>query len=119
MPAISDTNDKNDLLDKLSVCLNRAFRARLNCEAQGRTDDVVQFDLRIRRLQSQINLLIQGLLKDWAGDASALKVRLDAANAGLNKAVADLERSVEIIQSIVKAVGYIDDALAAAASLLP
>lgn len=119
MAAIKNADDKNDLLDKLSVCLNRAFRAKLTCEAQGRNEDAAKFDKRISRLQLEIDLLIEDLLKDWTGSASKLKDSLDAANAGLRNAIADIEQSVKTAQNIVKAIGYIDDVLAIAADLIP
>ena len=119
MPAIRNTDDKNDLLDKLSVCLNRAHWARLTCEARGRSADAAKFDKRISRLQLEIDRLIQELLNDWTGSAAKLKDNLDAANAGLRDAIADIEQSVKTAQNVVKAIGYIDDVLAIAADLIP
>jgi len=110
--------EKNLLLDTLSVCYNRANYLKALCEEQGLVDEAMRFGRRKDRLKVEIDGLLRDLYLDWIGDANALKNKLDESNKAVDAAVKDIERKIETAQNIVKALGYIDDAIKIAAGLV-
>ena len=102
----------------LSVCYNRANYLKALCEEQGMANEAMRFWRRKDRLKVEIDGLLRDLYHDWIGDASALKSMLEKSSKAVDAAVKDIERKIKTEQNIVKALGYIDDAIEIAAGLV-
>jgi hypothetical protein len=110
--------EKNLLLDRLSVCYNRANYLKALCEEQALTDEAARFDRRKARLKLEIDGLLRDLYQDWIGDAKTLKGKLDESNKAVDKAIKDIEQKIKTAENVVKALGCIDDAIKIAANLV-
>lgn len=81
-------------------------------------NEAMRFWRRKDRLKVEIDGLLRDLYHDWIGDASALKSMLEKSSKAVDAAVKDIERKIKTEQNIVKALGYIDDAIEIAAGLV-
>lgn len=111
-------SEKNLLLDKLSVCYNRANYLKTLCEEQNLPDEASQFERRKARLKLEIDGLLRDLYQDWIGSASKLKEKLDQGNAEVETAIKSIEKNIKTANNIAKAIGYLDDAIKIAADLV-
>ena len=109
---------KTALLDRLSICYNRTNYLLIVCEEEGLADEAAQLARRKARLKLEIDGLLRDLLQSWIGVASVLKAQLDKSNKAVKAAVKEIEKNVKTAENIVKAIGYIDDAIKVAADLV-
>lgn len=110
--------EKNELLDRLSVCYNRANYCKMLCDEKGNKEQAAQCDRRKKRLMVEIDGLLQDLYQDWIGRAEQLKPKLDKANTEIDKLIEKIEKDIECAQNIVKIIGYIDDVVKLAADMV-
>ena len=57
-------------------------------------------------------------MQDWIGSARLTIESINKTNENLQKTIRDIKRDVEVAKNIVKAIGYLDDAIMIAANLL-
>ena len=112
-------SEKNELLDKLSICYNRVNYLKILAEEKKSSPDVItQIDRRKNRLKTEIDMLLRDLYTNWIGDAVQLKKSVDNSNKGLNQCITDIEKDISIAQNIMKALGYVDDVIKLAGGLV-
>jgi len=109
--------EKNELLDKLSVCYNRVNYLKLLCDEANKPDEAAQFDRRKARLKVEIDGLLRDLYENWIGNANSLKTSLQNSNNGVEASIKEIEGDIKVAENIVKAIGYIDDVIKVAAAL--
>lgn len=112
-------SEKNELLDKISICYNRVNYLKVLFEEKEETDIVGRLTRRKDRLKIEIDGLLRDLYANWMGDASKLKDNLDNTNKELKGCIAEIEKDVEAAQNIAKALGYVDDVIKVATDLVP
>jgi hypothetical protein len=112
-------SEKNLLLDRLSVCYNRANYLMALCQEQALADEAARMGRRKARLKLEIDGLLRDLYEEWDGEAKALKTRLEDSNKAIDGAIKDIERKIKGAQNVVRAIGYIDNVIKIAADLIP
>jgi len=112
-------NGKNQILDQLSITYNRTNLLKIISEEQGNLIDAKKFEIRKKRLKTEIDELIQNLLQEWIGDAKQLKIKIINSNSEISKSIKDIQSKIKLAENIVKALGFIDDAIQLAANLFP
>ncbi len=110
--------NKNDILDLLSVASNKASYLRAICLEQGNNADAAKFKKRRNRLRVEIDELLEEVYQDWIGDANELKTNIDNANNDLKKSIDDIEQKINTAQNIVKAISYLDKMIEIASKVL-
>lgn len=70
------------------------------------------------RLSKEIRNVIDAAKKTWRGQAHVLEEDMRMRNANLQGTIRDIKKKVKIAQNVVKAVGFIDDAVALAAKVI-
>ena len=68
-------------------------------------------------LGQHIDILIGKAIDDWLGDADAMVDRIEGAAGGLQKSIDQIADTIKTGEKVVKAIGYIDDAVKIAAKL--
>jgi hypothetical protein len=116
---ISDHGDKLDLLNLLSIDINGVVYLKMWCDQNHDQTNGPQYSARLNTLNSQYASLSNALWKDWIGDAATVKADMQKATDGANARVRQIQQSINAAQAIVKALGYVDQAIAVAAKLLP
>lgn len=112
------SKEKNELLDKLSVCYNRTNYCKILCEEKGKEDEAAKLERRKNRLRTEIDGLLHDLYQNWIGSAKNLKSKVDTANKEVNKLIKEIEKNIKLTQNIVKFIGYVDDVIKVAAGLV-
>ena len=111
--------EKNMLLDQLSVCYNRANYCKMLCEEKEKAEEAEKLEKRMKRLKLEIDSLLRELYKDWIGSANELKDKIDKSNMEIDKHIQEIKRDIEIAQNVVKVLGFLDNAIKIAGGLVP
>jgi hypothetical protein len=114
-----ETNEKNKLLDELSVSYNRANYLAVLCNEKNKKPEAVQAERRKKRLKGEIDGLLRDIYLAWIGDANVLRDKITTNNDEIDKCIQKIQSDVDTAQNIVKAIGYLDDIIAIAAALVP
>jgi hypothetical protein len=117
--AISDHGDKLQLINNLSSSINATIYLKMWCGQNQDQTNSDKYALRLNRLNALYTTLSNELWKDWIGDAAAVKKNMQAATDNVNQSVKDIQSNVNTAQNIVKALGYLDQAIAIATKLAP
>jgi hypothetical protein len=114
-----DIQDKDDLLDKLSVCYDNARYLMTLAEENHSEPETVD---RIAQNAKWLKDVIDGLLGDaygnWREAARQLTAALMKNNVIIKASIENIERAIEITQSIVSATNSLDDVITVAKTLL-
>jgi hypothetical protein len=117
--AITDHGDKLDVLNNLSAVINGTVYLKISADQSADAASSAQLALRLSRLNTEYSALSGALWQDWIGQAAAIKTQMTVASAGVTQCVNDIKAGVNTAQNVVKAIGYIDQAIQIAAKLLP
>lgn len=117
--SISDHGDKLQLLNNLSSSVNATVYLKMWCDQNQDQTNSDNYALRLNRLNVLYTTFSGALWKEWIGDAAIVKKNLQAATDDVNQSVKDIQSNVNTAQNIVKALGYLDQAIAIAVKLAP
>jgi hypothetical protein len=117
--SISDHGDKLQLLNNLSSSINATVYLKMWCDQNQDQTNSDNYALRLNRLNALYTTLSGALWKDWIGDAAIVKKNLQAATDNVNQSVKNIQSNVDTAQNIVKALVYLDQAIAIAVKLAP
>ena len=114
-----DIHEKNELLDSLSVCYNRANYLKTIAEEKCTGPAIIdRLDGIIKQLKEALDRLLHDLYENWIGDATELTATIAKNNTQLNKSIEAIEHDIQITQNIVTALGSLEDVIKIAAGLL-
>lgn len=68
-------------------------------------------------LGQRIDVLIGKAIDAWLGEADAVIAKIERASRGLQRSIDEIADTIRTSEKIVKAIGYIDDAVKIAAKL--
>lgn len=85
------TDDRNELLDILSVCYGRINRLRILCEENNQPEKAAQLRQLKGQMKNIMDDLSRGLYRDWVGDAGKLKGTISQSNEALEACIDDVE----------------------------
>jgi hypothetical protein len=117
--AITDHGDKLQLLNNLSSAINATVYLKMWCDQNQDQTNSNNYALRLNRLNALYTTLSNALWTDWIGDAATVKKNLQSITDNVNQSVKDIQSNINTAQNIVKALGYLDQAIAIAAKLAP
>jgi len=117
--AISGHGDKQQLINNVSSSINATIDLKMWCDQNQDQTNSDKYSLRLNRLNALYTTLSNALWKDWIGDAATVKKNMQAATDNVNQSVKDIQSNVSTAQNIVKALGYLDQAIAIAAKFAP
>lgn len=117
--AISDHGDKLALLNNVSNCINATVYLKMWCDQNGDTANSAKYQQRLTQLNTLYTKLSNAIWQDWIGQSATVKGGLQAATDNVNQSVKNIQSDVDTANNIVKALGYVDQAIAIAAKLAP
>lgn len=117
--AITDHGDKLQLLNNVSYCINAVVYLKMWCDQNQDQTNSNNYAQRLSKLNAAYTKLSNALWQDWIGDAAILKKNLQAAADNVNQSVKNVQSNINTAQNIVKALGYLDQAIAIAAKFAP
>jgi hypothetical protein len=109
---------KGRALRSLARTKEKAQRLEFTLRIQGMHSEALKVNARTRKLSRQIDQLIREAMRDWLGNARRVEAELKANNARLQRSIRNIRNSVQTASNVVKAIGFIDDAVAIVGKLL-
>jgi hypothetical protein len=114
-----EVQEKNALLDKLSVCYNNARYLKTLAEENHAAPALIdQLSANINLLKETIDGLLRDAYENWRHAAQGLTAALMKNNVTLENSIAEIERHVALAQNIVKATSSLDDIITVGKQLL-
>ena len=115
--AISAQN-KEKLIDTLLETKRKGHRLQITLKFQNNLTKAKTVGDKCRTLSSKIDKLIAQSMRQWLGSASKIIAERKKGNTKLQATINDIKKKKNIANNVVKAVGFIDDAIEAAAKLI-
>jgi hypothetical protein len=110
-------DDKLKFLDELMDVRRHGQLAEISLRSQGFADDAEKMHKSVMVLSAQIDVLIARMMEDWRGRVDKGIADMAACTKGLQTAVDQIRKQVAIAQTVVKALGFVDQAVATAAKV--
>ena len=110
-------DDKLKLLDELMEVRRQGQLAEISLRSQGRTEDAEKIRKAVVVLSAQIDARIGRIMEAWPGEPAGAIADMAACTTGLRTAVDQMRQKEAIAQTVVKAVGFVDQAVAIAAKV--
>jgi len=111
---MADDASKDAIIGNLEVIRTRVARKVVELEAAGVSGAAATLATKRDALGDLIKALLARAIDAWLGDVDAAVSEMDDASQRAQDAIDAVEKDVGIAQNVVKAVGYIDDAIAIA-----
>ena len=115
--AISEAK-KEEIIDTFLVTKKKGSRLQITLRFQGRKAEADEVGKQNKRLSSSIDKLIAQSMRQWRGSASQIIADRKKGNAKLQASIKDIKVKKKVAENVVKALGYIDDAIETAAKLV-
>ena len=103
--------NKEDIIDRLLATHSKAQKLALNLKFAGNTADAAKVEQRNKDLSKRIDGLIAKAMRDWNTGAAAHLEGIKAANTKLQASIKDIKKKIAVARNVVKALGYLDDAI--------
>lgn len=107
----TDTEDAWAVIDTLQVILSAGQRYEWELRARKQTDEGDKVWRANTELAQQIDFLIGTALSLWAANTKAQLKKLQAASDDVKKAIEGIDKTIKKIGTVVKVVGYLDEAI--------
>jgi hypothetical protein len=111
-------SDKEQVVEGLIAARRQAQLAELSLRSQGQNQQADNVRAATAALSTKIDALIAAMMRDWLGQVAQVIGDLKARTSDLEKAVDQIKKQVEIAQTVVKVIGFVDQAVAIAAKVL-
>jgi hypothetical protein len=108
---------KRRALRQLSRTKEKAQALEFELRIQGNEEDANEVKKKREKLTGQIDDLLKRSMEAWLMSAAEVEADLNNANTSLQKAIRDIKGKAETAKNVVKAIGFIDDAVSIAGKL--
>ena len=115
---IKKKEDKELIVDNLLITKRKGHNLEIDLMFKGMEGEVKKVKTKTNKLSKKVDSLLSALMKDWIGSANSTIESIKKTNQNLQKTIRDIKKDVETAKNIVKALGYLDDAIMIAANLL-
>jgi len=109
--------DKQQLVEQLMEVRRQAQLVELTLRSQNQPPQADKVHDAIAALTVKIDALLGGMMQNWIGQADQAVGDLKGRTDDLTKAVDQIKRQVQVAQTVVKVIGYVDQAVAIAAKV--
>ena len=106
----SETN-KETLIPSLNETYRKGQKLELNLRFKGKTEEADQVRAKCNELSDRIDDLIAEAMKDWLRTADTLIDEVKGINSNLQSNIRDIKHEIKMGEKIVKAIGYLDQAI--------
>lgn len=114
---ISDESTKQSIINDLLVTKQSGHRLEIALRFKGKANEANDVKRKTDELTDKIDDLLGQVMEEWSGQSKEIIAEIVKANSSLKAAINDIKRDLEIAENVVKAIGYIDDAVAIAAEI--
>ena len=110
-------SDKREIIRLLLVMKQRAHDLEISLRFKGQNGEADQIAQNTKKLSDKIDILLGQVMVDWLSEAATILQEINQANNSLQSSIQEIQDGVRTAQNVVKAIGYIDDAVAIAAKV--
>lgn len=114
--AISNS-DKLAIIQCLLVTKQKAHVLEISLRFESRSNEAEQVARKAKELSDQIDRLLGQVMGTWLDQAATILQKIEQANASLESSIQEIQDEVEVAENVVKAIGYIDDAVVVASKI--
>lgn len=109
---------KEEIIDRLLVTKQKSNRLEMTLRFKGQVNEANEVQKKTKKLNKQIDILLGQLIDEWLADSRGVIKDLVQGNANLQRSLAKIKRGVQTAQNLVKALGFIDDAIVIASKFV-
>ena len=110
--------NKRVLIQNIRKSIRNGDDLEVELLLKGKNEEAEKIRKKTDELVLENKALIAALMKEWLGTVAEIEGNLQNINAGLKAVIQNIKGDIEIAQNVVKAVGFIDDAIGIATKLL-
>lgn len=110
-------NSKLEIIQRLLAMDQKAKFAVFVSRFKGETEKIDELKKRADKLHDKIEILQKQVIDEWLGRKEEVFEGIKMASASLQKSIKQIKNGVDTTKNIVKAIGFIDDAVVIAAKL--
>jgi hypothetical protein len=110
--------EKEKVLDRLSITKRYAHKLEIRLRFKGDEDRAAKVRARSERLSKKIDKLLAALMTDWMGSSEVTTKSLETMNQDILAVIEEIKDEIDVAKKVVKALGYLDDAINIATKLL-
>lgn len=115
---VEKKEDKESVVDQLLMVKRKGHMLEIDLRFEKMEDEAEEVKGKTDKLSEEIENLLADLMKDWVGSAKETIESIKKTNKKLQDAIRDIKKDVEVAKNIVKAVGFLDEAIVIAVNLL-
>jgi uncharacterized protein with PhoU and TrkA domain len=115
---IKRKEDKESIVDNLLITKRKGHNLEIDLMFKGMETEAKNIRTQTNKLSKKVEILLADLMKNWIGSAKSAIESTRKTNQNLQKTIRDIKKDVEVAKNIVKAVGYLDEAIVIAVNLL-
>ena len=108
---------KQEIVQRLLVTKQRAHNLEIILRFAGNSEEADAVKETTSALTVQIDTLLSQLINEWLASSVGVVEDIRDGNAKLQRAINKVSRGVDTAQNVVKAIGFIDEAVVIAAKL--
>lgn len=110
--------EKEKVLDRLSITKRNAHKLEIRLRFRGDEDGAAKVRTKSERLSKKIDKLLAALMTDWMGSLEVTTKSLEKVNKDILRVIDEIKDEIDAAKKVVKALGYLDDAINIATKLL-
>ncbi len=111
--------EKEAIIDKFLTTKRKGHMLEIDLSFKGMDDDAEKVKTKNTELSEKVDNLLKNIMQDWIDDTSSGVVEeLKNINRKIQDTIRDIKKDIKIAKNVVKALGYLDEAIKFAIDLL-
>ena len=107
------------IIDKFLTTKRKGHMLEIDLSFKGMDDDAEKVKAKNTKLSEKVDNLLANIMQDWIDDtASGVVEELKKINRKIQDTIRDVKKDIELAKNVVKALGYLDEAIKFATNLL-
>ena len=116
--ATTSSEEQRQIIGQLQITSSKGNDLRVGLLLADNASDAEKVQKTNRGLEREIDKLIAHLLDQWGVDAGSVIEEGRKRNRQLQGMIRDIENQIDVANKVIKAIGFIDDAIATAKKIL-
>jgi len=113
-----EPNEKDNVINQLMDQSDKNKKLERDLRIEGKYEEADRIWAADQVLSVEIDILLGHRMDDWKKSANEVKPKIEAATKKFEVAAADIKKGIDLAKNVIKVLGYIDDLIGIAKSLL-
>ena len=102
---------KQDIVQGLLVTKQKGHILEITLRFKGNNDEADEVAAKTTELSNEIDTLLGQIIDEWLAQSRGDVASIKEANSNLQRSIRSIQNGVATAQKVVKAIGFIDDAI--------